>query len=194
MKKTKYLKWASLLFIGIAVSACLADSQNAGTADIEPLNLYAELDEQRSLGDWEITVHSIRIADEISPSPDSQLIFVPKEGSLFVIAGMTVQYTGDYPQRFIPERVMLNSTLHPSIIFGDISGRTIGKTGRFNVVSLGRQHLMDLSNYGFSKDDKPLRGIVVFEVSQTAIDDTDTSLILSFVLYKDAVVYDIRKL
>jgi hypothetical protein len=107
---------------------------------------------------------------------------------------MTVQYVGDHPQRFIPERIMTNQTLHASIIYGDISGGVGGRNGRFNAVSLGREFPRDISIYRYNSDQDPFTGILVFEMPTAAFDDQDTALVMSFVLYHDVVLYDLREL
>jgi len=187
MKTKKIFLIMSLLTVSIILSACETGTRTANLSlpEPEPVEVYAPLGELQSLNDWEFTLNSVEAVSELPLSEGSPLSFQPREGNLFVVANMTVQYTGDFPQRFIPE-VITAMTVNPTIRYGN--------RRPFSVVNLGRQNPQDISNYRLSSEEEPLTGLLVFEISQSAYDDKDAELIMSFAQHGNAVLYDLREL
>ena len=172
--------------IGFLLSACDFVSQNDREESPRPIETIAAVGEMHTLANrWEFTVNSIEAAHEIPLDPNGRAFFQPRDGNLFVVVDMTVRYTGDNPRGmvFLP-LVVTNQDVLPTIKYGN--NRT------FDIVTLGAQNANDLTNFRFDMDDDPMTGMVVFEVSQAAFDDSGTDLVMSFFQFNHSVLYDLR--
>jgi hypothetical protein len=144
----------------------------------EPIEIIGVIGEKQTLSDWEFTVNSIETATTYS-------LFVPAEG-LFVIANITVKNNGENSREFMPTRAAFRGTDVITTIKYDDNKEA------FKCVTLGRAATEDIANYTFSKDAAPFTGILVFDVSQEAFDDTGKAFQLSINLANKTIYYDIR--
>lgn len=126
---------------------------------------------------WEFTVNSIEIAE------DYKGMYEPLNG-LYLIVNITLINRGEFLVPFVPEPEYYDKDvdMKPTVKFGNrISTSPVILDTRLNI-----------AKYGFNKDNTPLTGYLVFDISQKQLDDTESPPLLSFFIGYSEFTIDIK--
>jgi hypothetical protein len=164
-----------IILIAVMLCACKDEQEPPGSQEI-PLIIGVP----QTLYDWEITLSSVEIVPDIPLS--ASLSYKPQEGNQFVVVSLTITCKAEEGQFFIREERITNQDVFPCIEYGDEA---------FKMVSLPGYD-QNLVRVKFEPDQLG-GGVLVFEVPERALNDSQTPLVLNIKQLDQRLIYELRQ-
>ena len=189
MKKTLFILPTLLLIVSVGCGPTAqqtsmvndivteATTEETETTTKEPPTETLAVNEVGSLGDWDISITSFNIVDNI---PYSYGAYAPDEGNKYAVAAVHIENKGKTPNKFLPS-FSLSSDVRAKMTYGDGYEFTVTQLMGYD------KDLHDTTLNPLSNAD----GEIVFTLPDTVVNDSG-ELILCFTQDNSELNFKVR--